>query len=109
MSEMRYRVEIMSNDPKAAQPGKGAAGNDHWAVQTAQPTDVNPADERIPSGVNVEENIHNLEAAVEAESDTDLKTTDGYVITESGQINNFAVEPPMYYEDESGERVDLPK
>ena len=104
----------MSNEPKdlsspeSAEPGRGAAGNDHWAVQTAQPTNVNPPDERIPSGVNVEENIHNLEAAVEAESDTDLKTTDGYVITESGQINNFAVEPPMYYEDKEGHRVDLP-
>ncbi len=95
-------------DPRAAQPGKGAAGNDHWAVQTAQPTDVNPPDERIPSGVDVERNIHDLEAAVDAESDTDLKTTDGYVITESGQLNNFAVEPPMYYEDNSGHRVDLP-
>ncbi len=94
--------------PASAEPGRGAAGNDHWAVQTAQPTNVNAPDERIPSGVNVEENIHNLEAAVESEADTDLKTTDGYVITESGQINNFAVEPPMYYEDNNGERVDLP-
>ena len=99
----------MSNntDPKAAQPGKGAAGNDHWAVQTAQATNVNPPDERIPSGVDVEGNIHDLEAAVDAESDTDLKTTDGYVVTESGQLDNFAIEPPMYYEDSSGHRVEL--
>jgi hypothetical protein len=100
----------MSQDtnPKAAQPGKGAPG-DQWAVQTAQPTDVNPPDERIPSGVDVERNIEQLEAAAEQEKGTDLKTTDGYVITESGQINNFAVEPPMYYEDESGNRVELPQ
>ncbi|MBE9012135.1 hypothetical protein IQ250_18205 [Pseudanabaenaceae cyanobacterium LEGE 13415] len=96
------------SSPESAQPGRGAAGNDHWAVQTAQPTDVNAPDERIPSGVDVEGNVHDLEAAVEAESDTDLKTTDGYVITESGQINNFAIEPPMYYEDNNGNRVDLP-
>lgn len=96
------------SDPKTAQPGRGAAGNDHWAVQTAQPTDVNAPDERIPSGVNVKQNIHDLQAAVEAEEDTDLKTTDGYVLTEAGLINNFAVEPPMYYEDNEGNRHDLP-
>jgi hypothetical protein len=97
-----------NTNPKAAQPGKGAAG-DQWAVQTAQPTDVNPSDERILSGVDVERNIEQLEAAAEQEKDTDLKTTDGYVITESGQINKFAVEPPMYYEDENGDRVELPQ
>ncbi|NDJ16166.1 hypothetical protein [Myxacorys almedinensis] len=95
-----------SSDPRAAQPGKGAAG-DQWAVQTAQPTDVNPPDERIPSGVNVERNKEQLKAAAQQEEGTDLKTTDGYVITESGQINNFAVEPPMYYEDKGGDRADL--
>lgn len=92
-------------DPTAAQPGKGAAG-DQWAVQTAQSTNVNPPDERIPSGVDVEENKHQLEAAAEQEEDTGLKTTDGYVITESGQIDNFAVEPPMYYEKD-GERIEI--
>lgn len=81
-----------------AEPGKGAAG-DQWAVQTAQPTDVNPQDERIPSDVDVDENKKQLEAARKQEEDTDLKTTDGYVLTESGQLNNFAVEPPMYYEE----------
>jgi hypothetical protein len=94
------------SNPKAAQPGKGAAG-DQWAVQTAQSTEVNPPDERIPSGVDVEQNKKELDAAVEQEQDTDLKTTDGYVITEAGQINNFAVEPPMYYEGKDGERVEL--
>lgn len=92
-------------NPTAAQPGKGAAG-DQWAVQTAQSTDVNPADERIPSGVDVEKNKHQLEAAAEQEEGTDLKTTDGYVITESGQIDNFAIEPPMYYEKD-GKRVEI--
>lgn len=94
------------SNPKAAQPGKGAAG-DQWAVQTAQPTDVNPADEWIPSNVDVERNIEQVHAAEAQEADTDLKTTDGYVIRESGQLDNFAVEPPMYYETPEGERVDI--
>lgn len=94
-----------NSNPLGAQPDKGAAG-DQWAVQTAQPTDVNPADERIPSGVNVELNKKQLEAAADQEKDTDLKTTDGYVITESGQINNFAIESPMYYEKD-GERIEI--
>jgi hypothetical protein len=93
------------SNPNKAEPGKGAAGN-QWAVQTAQPTDVNPADEVIPSNVDVERNIHQVEAAIEQEKDTDLKTTDGYTITESGQLNNFAVEPPMYYEKD-GKRVEI--
>ncbi len=93
------------SNPTGAQPGKGAAG-DQWAVQTAQSTDVNPSDERIPSGVDVEKNKKQLEAAAAQEGDTDLKTTDGYVITESGQIDNFAVEPPMYYEKD-GERIEI--
>lgn len=93
------------SDPRAAQPGKGAAG-DQWAVQTAQSTDVNPPDERIPSGVDIERNKKQLEAAAKQEEDTDLKTTDGYVLTESGQINNFAIEPPMYYEKD-GERIEI--
>jgi hypothetical protein len=47
--------------------------------------DVNPADERIPSGLMVKEQKKQLEAAAAREEDTDLKkTTDGYVITESG-------------------------
>lgn len=92
-------------NPTATQPCKGAAG-DQWAVQTAQSTNVNPADERIPSGVDVEKNKHQLEAAAKQEEGTDLKTTDGYVITESGQIDNFAVEPAMYYEKD-GERIEI--
>lgn len=93
-------------NPYAAQPGKGAGGDDHWAVQTAQNTEVNPPDERIPSGVNVELNRKEVAAAREQESDTDLKTTDGYTIDDSGQLNNFAVEPPMYYEKD-GQRIEI--
>ncbi|MBD2019773.1 hypothetical protein H6F43_06175 [Leptolyngbya sp. FACHB-36] len=100
--------KIHQPDDKIHQPefGKGTAG-DQWAVQTAQSTDVNPPDERIPSNVDVGLNEKQIAAAAEQEEGTDLKTTDGYVISESGQIDNFAVEPPMYYEDESGKRVPL--
>jgi hypothetical protein len=93
------------SNPNKAEPGKGAAGN-QWAVQTAQPTDVNPADEVIPSNVDVHRNVEQVKAAAAQEEGTDLKTTDGYTITESGQLNNFAVEPPMYYEKD-GERVEI--
>ncbi|MBD2105082.1 hypothetical protein [Leptolyngbya sp. FACHB-261] len=84
--------------PKDVQPGKGAAG-DQWAVQMAQTTAVNPVDERIPSGVDVEHNEEQVEAAVESEEDSGIKTTDGYVIDESGRLDNYAVEPQMYVEE----------
>lgn len=88
-----------------AQPGKGAAG-DQWAVQMAQNPIVNAPDAEIPSNVDVEMNKHQLEAAIEQEEGTDLKTTDGYVIDESGRLDNFAVEPPMYTE-KHGQRIEL--
>lgn len=100
-------MSAQASDPRNhAEFGKGAAG-DQWAVQTAQTTEVNPADEEIPSNVDVALNKKQLDAARHQEDDTDLKTTDGYVLTESGQLNNFAVEPPLYYEDENGDRVPL--
>ena len=82
-----------------AQPGKGAAG-DQWAVQTAQPTAVNSPEEEIPSSnVDVSLNEQQLQAAIQQEEGTDLKTTDGYVLDEAGRLNNFAIEPPMYVEE----------
>jgi hypothetical protein len=85
-------------DPREAQPGRGAPGN-QWAVQTAQTTSVNPADAKIPSGANVELNKQQLEAARASEEGTDLKTTDGYIIDEAGQIDNVAIEPEIYVEE----------
>ena len=90
---------VLPEDPSEAEPGRGAPGNNHYGVQTAQTTAVNPPDAIIPSNVDVEENIDQLEAAKHQEDDTDLKTTDGYVIDESGRIDNFAVEPQMYVEE----------
>jgi len=90
---------ILPEDPSEAEFGRGAPGNNHYGVQLAQAIDVNPPDAQIPSNVDVELNIEQLEAAKHQEDDTNLKTTDGYVIDESGRIDNFPVEPEMYVED----------
>ncbi len=92
----------MTNEPKPtdAQPGKGAAG-DQWAVQTAQATDVNDPEERIPSGADAGLNAAQVKANGEQElaESGDFETADGYTLDEAGQLNNFAVEPPMYVEE----------
>ena len=88
----------LPEDPREAEPGRGAPGNDHYGVQTAQTTAVNAPDAEIPSNVDVEGNIHQVEAAREQEEGSDLDTTAGYVIDEAGQLNNFAIEPEMYVE-----------
>ncbi|NEP17621.1 MAG: hypothetical protein F6J97_12060 [Leptolyngbya sp. SIO4C1] len=89
------------NIVKEARPGKGAAG-DQQAVQVAQPVGsaVNPPDTDPMPGGDVEDNIETIKAAEASESDTDMKTTDGYVVDESGRLDNFAVEPEMYVEGE---------
>lgn len=84
-------------NPKAAEPGRGAPG-DQWAVQTAQPTNVNPADEKIPSNVDVDKNRQQI-ADYAAQEEGTLPTSHGFVIDEAGKIDNFAVEPPMYVEE----------
>lgn len=86
-------------EPQQAEPGRGAPGS-QWAVQTAQTTDVNPSDAKIPSGADVQENISEVKAVDEQESGTGMSTTDGYVIDESGRLDNYAVEPPIRVEGE---------
>uniref|UniRef100_B8HKD3 Uncharacterized protein n=1 Tax=Cyanothece sp. (strain PCC 7425 / ATCC 29141) TaxID=395961 RepID=B8HKD3_CYAP4 len=93
-------------NPQAAEPGRGAPGN-QWGVQMAQNPAVNAPDERIPSNVDVEGNIQDIKAAEAEEADTDLKTTGGYVLRESGTLDNFAIEPQMYIEGEHGERIEV--
>ena len=90
---------ILPEDPREAEPGRGAPGNNHYGVQTAQATNVNPPDAEIPSNVDVAQNIEQLEAFREQEEGSDLDTTAGYVIDESGRIDNFAIEPQMYVEE----------
>jgi hypothetical protein len=84
-------------DPKEAEPGRGAPGN-QFAVQTAQQTDVNPADEQIPSNVDVEKNRQQV-AAYAAQEEGKMPTSHGFVIDESGRLDNLPVEPPMYVEE----------
>ncbi len=93
-------AEQNENGVKEAQPGKGAAG-DQWAVQTAQATGeaVQPEGTRIMPGGDIEQAKDDISEAREEESGTDLKTTDGYVVDDSGRLNNFAVEPEMYVEE----------
>ncbi|MES1023110.1 hypothetical protein ABN584_09445 [Gloeocapsa sp. BRSZ] len=92
--------QVLPEDPREAEPGRGAPGDNHYGVQMAQTIDVNPPDAVIPSNTDTEESVHQVEALAEQEEGTGLPTTDGYVVDESGKLDNFAVEPPMYYEDE---------
>jgi len=88
------------NVQKTAEPGKGAAG-DQWAVQMTQPVGdaVSPPGTKTMPGGDVEAAQDTIEAAEKSEEDTNLKTTDGYVVDDSGRLNNFAIEPEMYVED----------
>jgi hypothetical protein len=85
-------------DPRQAEPGKGVGGS-QWAVQTAQATDVNNPEAEIPSNVDVEKNKEQVEAYAEQEEGT-LPTSHGFVVDESGNLNNFAVQPPMRVEED---------
>ncbi|MGI8936197.1 MAG: hypothetical protein ACR2FS_19200 [Phormidesmis sp.] len=93
-------AEQNENIVKDAQPGKGAAG-DQWAVQTAQATGdaVQPKGTRTMPGGDAEQAKDDIADARKEESDTDLKKTDGFVVDDSGRLNNFAVEPEMYVEE----------
>ncbi len=83
-----------------AEPGKGAAGNQQ-AVQLAQPVGdaIQPPGTKSMPGGHPEEDKEDIAAAKESEEGTDLKTTGGFVVDDSGRMNNFAVEPEMYVEE----------
>lgn len=89
--------DVETGDPREAEPGRGAPGN-QWGVQTAQATNVNAPDAIIPTDEDVDKNIEQLENYAQQEEGT-LPTTHGYVIDEAGKIDNFAIEPPMYVEE----------
>lgn len=89
---------ILPEDPREAEPGRGAPGNNHYGVQTAQTTAVNAPDAIIPSGANEELNKEQVEAARKSEEGTGLDTTGGYILDEAGQLDNYAIEPEMYVE-----------
>ena len=92
-------IDQNENIKVGAEPGKGAAGNQQ-AVQVAQPVGdaVQPPGTKSFPGGTPEEDAEDIAAAKASEADSDLKTTDGYVIDDSGRMNNFAVEPEMYVE-----------
>ena len=83
-----------------AEPGKGAAGNQQ-AVQVAQSVGkaVQPPGTKEMQGGNPEQAESDIESAEQSESDSDMSTTDGYVVDDSGRLNNFAIEPEMYIEE----------
>lgn len=91
----------LPEDPSEAEPGRGAPGDNHYGVQTAQTTKVNAPDAIIPGNTDTELNEEQLEAFEEQEEQVDFTTTDGYVEDESGRLDNYAIEPPMYYEDQA--------
>ncbi len=97
MSNEPNRV-VPQTDPEEAEPGRGTPGN-QVGVQTAQTTAVNAPDAVIPSNADTEKSIHEVEALQEQEEGSDLPTTHGYVIDESGRLDNFAIEPEMYIEE----------
>lgn len=89
---------VAKHEPKNAEPGKGAPGN-QIGVQLAQSVDVNDPEAIIPSGADPEKDIEQIEAFAEQEEDTGISTTEGYIIDESGRLDNFAIEPEMYVEE----------
>ena len=90
--------QTLPENPALAEPGKSAPGNNHSAVQTAQTTAVNPPDAIIPSDAPTEKSKQDIQALKEQEEGT-MKTTEGFVIDEAGQLDNYAVEPKMYVEE----------
>ena len=97
---MTNEKQVLPEDPREAEPGRGAPGNDHIEVQTAQTTAVNAPDAKIPANSNPEMSKHEVEEfeKQEEEEGEGFTTTHGYIIDEAGKLDNFAIEPPMYIE-----------
>jgi len=97
MSNEPKRV-VPQTHPSEAEPGRGTPGN-QVGVQMAQTTAVNPPDAIIPANTDPEKDIREVEALEAQEEGSGMTTTDGYVIDESGRLDNYAVEPEMYVEE----------
>ena len=89
---------VAKNNPDDAEAGKGAPGN-QVGVQLAQSVNVNDPEAKIPSGADPEQDIEQVKAVDEQEEGTEMSTTDGYKIDESGRLDNYPIEPEMYVED----------
>lgn len=98
MMDNQDKKVVVRHEPDDAEPGKGAPGN-QVGVQLAQSVDVNDPEAIIPSGADPERDMEQIEAFAEQEEGTGISTTEGYIIDESGRLDNFAVEPEMYVED----------
>jgi hypothetical protein len=92
------KTVVPQTNPSEAEPGRGAPGN-QVGVQMSQTTAVNPPDAVIPSNADTEKSIHEVEALEEQEEGSGMRTTDGYVIDESGRLDNYPIEPEMYVEE----------
>lgn len=97
MSNKQDRV-VPQIDPSEAEPGRGAPGN-QWGVQMAQTPAVNDPEAVIPSNTDTEKSIREVEAVDRQEEGSGMTTTDGYVIDESGRLDNYPIEPEMYVEE----------
>lgn len=93
---------VLPEDPSEAEPGRGAPGDNHYGVQTAQTTAVNAPDAIIPTDTPTDLSEEQLEAyeKQEEEEGEGFTTTDGFVVDASGRLDNFPIEPPMYVEGE---------
>ncbi|MFW6296694.1 MAG: hypothetical protein ACOC04_05840 [Halothece sp.] len=101
MAKQDKKKVLPNENPREAEPGRGAPGNQHYGVQTAQTTAVNPPDEIIPTQErNAQESKEQLEAYRQQEKGTGMDTTGGYVINDAGNLDNVAVEPDMYVEEQ---------
>jgi hypothetical protein len=96
MSNEQKKVVSQTN-PSEAEAGRGAPGN-QTGVQMAQTPAVNPPDAEIPTAADTEQSVEQLKAVDEQEGDTGMTTTDGYVVDESGRLDNYPVEPKPYTE-----------
>lgn len=92
------KTVVPQTNPSEAEPGRGAPGN-QVGVQMSQTTAVNPPDAVIPSNTDTDKSIEEVQALEEQEAGTGMKTTDGYVIDESGRLDNYPIEPEMYVEE----------
>ena len=90
---------VNPEDISEADAGEGHPGVNLFKAEMTQVlTGINARDAIIPSGAPTELSVKQLEAFEEQEEEAGLKTTDGYVVDEAGQLDNFAIEPPMYIE-----------
>jgi hypothetical protein len=97
----RGEKQVQPEDIKEAEAGEGDPGVNLFKAEMTQVlTGVNAPDAIIPSNNDPEMSKKQVEAMHKQEEGTGIDTTEGYIIDESGRLDNFAIEPPMYVEGE---------